>query len=393
MAREVVIVGAARTPVGDFLGIFKDISAVDLGVVAAGEAIKRAGLKPEQIEEVVAGMVCVSGAKGNPARQLQLKTGIPYTAPAATVNQLCGSGLRATEIVYEQIALDRADTGLAVGMENMSQAPYILPRARQGYRMGDASIHDTMLYDALIDAFHNYHMGVTAENLAAKYNISREAQDELAYVSHKRAVAAIQSGKFKAEIVPVTYQHKKGTTVIDTDEHPRLDISLEKMTKLKPVFKPDGTVTAANASGINDGAAALVLMARDKAEELGIKLLARIVASASAGVPPEIMGIGPAYAVPKALKFAGLPLEAIDYFEINEAFAAQFLAVNQELKLDLEKVNANGSGIALGHPVGCSGARITVTLLYEMARRGARYGVASLCVGGGPGIALVVERL
>lgn len=393
MIREVVIAGAARTPVGDFLGMFKDIPAVDLGVIAAAEAIKRAGISPGQIEEVVAGMVCVSGAKGNPARQVQLKAGIPYSAPAATVNQLCGSGLRATEIVYEQIALGRADVGLAVGMENMTRAPYLIPGARSGYRMGDATVHDSMLYDALIDAFFNYHMGVTAENLAAKYNISRQEQDELAFLSHQRATEAIRKGKFKEEIVPVVHKGKKGETVFDTDEHPRFDISLEKMAKLKGAFKADGTVTAANASGINDGAAALVLMSREKAEELAVKPLARIVSSASVGVPPEIMGIGPAYAVPRALKFAGLSLADIDYFEINEAFAAQFLAVDRELRLNLEKVNANGSGIALGHPIGCSGARITVTLLYEMARRNAQYGVASLCVGGGPGIAMVVERL
>lgn len=393
MVREVVIVGAARTPVGDFGGMFKDIPAVDLGVLAAKEAIKRAGVSPEQIEEVVAGMVCVSGAKGNPARQVQLKAGIPDATPAATVNQLCGSGLRAIEIVYEQIALGRADTGLAVGMENMTRAPYLIPKARHGYRMGDGVIHDSMLYDALIDAFHNYHMGVTAENLAEKYKISRQEQDELAFLSHKRATAAIENGKFKDEIVPVIYQDKKGDKVLDTDEHPRFDVSMEKMAKLKPVFKADGTVTAANASGINDGAAALVLMTREKAEELGVKPLARIISSASAGVPPEIMGIGPAYSIPKALKFAGLTMEDIDYFEINEAFAAQFLAVNKVLKLDMEKVNANGSGIALGHPIGCTGARITVTLLYEMARRNVQYGVASLCVGGGPSIALVVERI
>lgn len=393
MIREVVIVGAARTPVGDFLGMFKDIPAVDLGVVAAGEAIKRAGIFPEQIEEVVAGMVCVSGTKGNPARQVQLKAGIPVTTPAATVNQLCGSGMRATEVVYEQIALGRADTGLAVGMENMTRAPYLIPKARQGYRMGDAAIHDSMLYDALIDAFYNYHMGVTAENLAAKYNISRAEQDELAYLSHKRATEAIKSGKFKDEIVPVIHKDKKGEKVLDTDEHPRFDVSLDKMAKLKPVFKPDGTVTAGNASGINDGAAALVLMSREKAEELGVKPLARVISSASVGVPPEIMGIGPAYSIPKALGFAGLTLEDIDYFEINEAFAAQFLSVNKELKLSMDKVNANGSGIALGHPIGCTGARIIVTLLYELARRDAQYGVASLCAGGGPSIAIVVERI
>jgi len=393
MVNEVVITGAARTPVGDFLGSLKDVPAVDLGVKAARAAMERAGVAPEQIEEVAAGMVCVSGAKGNPARQLQLNAGIPVDAPAATVNQLCGSGMRAVEVCAHQIMLGRVEVALAVGMENMSQAPYLILKARQGYRMGDDSLKDSMLHDALIDAFHNYHMGVTAENLAERYNISRQEQDELAFMSHQRATAAIREGKFAGEIVPVTVKTKKKEMVVDTDEHPRPDTNMDILAGLRPVFKRKGTVTAGNASGINDGAAALVLMSREKADQLGIKPLARILSTASVGVPPEIMGIGPAYAIPKALKFAGLTLDEVDYFEINEAFAAQFLAVNRELKLDQDKVNANGSGIALGHPIGCTGARILVTLLYEMARREARFGAASLCAGGGPGIAAIIERI
>ena len=393
MTREVVIVGAARTPVGDFLGSLKDIPAVELGVAAAHAALKRAGVLPEQVEEVAAGMVCAAGTKGNPARQVQLKAGLAVEAPAATVNQLCSSGMRAVEVASHQIMLGRAGVALAVGMENMTRAPYLVLKARQGCRMGDDSIKDSMLMDALIDAFHNYHMGVTAENLAEKYGISRREQDELALLSHRRAVAAIRAGRFAEEMVPVTVKDRKKETVVDTDEHPRADATLDKLGQLRPVFKDGGTVTAGNASGINDGAAALVLMSREKAQQLGVKPLARILASASVGVPPEIMGIGPAYAIPKALRFAGLSLQNVDYFEINEAFAAQFLAVNRELKLDLEKVNANGSGISLGHPVGCTGARILVSLLHEMNRRDATVGAASLCAGGGPGIAMVIERM
>ena len=329
--------------------------------------------------------------KGNPARQVQLKSGIPVEAAAVTVEQQCASGMRAVEIAVQQIMLGKSGVSLALGMESMSQAPHLLLGARTGYRMGAARVEDALLYDALHDAFHGYHMGVTAENLAERYSISRQEQDELALLSHQRAVAAIKEGKFKAEIVPVEVKTKKGTVVVSNDEHPRADTSLEALSKLRPVFKEGGTVTAGNASGVNDGAAALVLMAESKARELGVKPLAKILATASFGVAPEIMGIGPAYAVPKALHYAGLQLKDIDYFEINEAFAAQFLAVNRELQLDLDRVNANGSGIALGHPVGCTGVRIIVTLLAELRRRGGKYGVASLCVGGGPAMATVVE--
>lgn len=390
---SVVIVGAARTPIGDFLGSLKDIPAVELGVIAARAAMERAGISPEQVEDVVAGMVYKEGVKGNPARQVQLKCGIPVEAAAVTVEQQCASGMRAVEVAAQQIMLGKSSISLAVGMESMSQVPYLLMGARTGYRMGPGRVEDALLYDALHDAFHGYHMGMTAENLAERYGITRREQDELALLSHQRAVSAIQQGKFKDEIVPVEVKTRKGTVIIDTDEHPRPDTSLDALSKLRPVFKEGGTVTAGNASGVNDGAAALILMAEPKARELGVKPLAKIIATASYGVAPEIMGIGPAYAVPKALKYAGLQLEDIDYFEINEAFAAQFLAVKRELKLDMERVNANGSGIALGHPVGCTGVRIIVTLLSELRRRGARYGVASLCVGGGPAMATVIEML
>ncbi|MEW6424797.1 MAG: thiolase family protein [Bacillota bacterium] len=390
---DVVIVGLARTPIGDFLGSLKDVSAVELGVVASLAAMERGGVMPAQIEDVVAGMVYKEGVKGNPARQVQIKSGIPVEAAAVTVEQQCASGMRAVEIAAQQIMLGKSKVSLAVGMESMSQVPYLLLGARTGYRMGAARVEDALLYDALHDAFHGYHMGVTAENLAERYGISRQEQDELAFLSHQRAVTAIREGKFKEEIVPVEVKTKKDTVVVSNDEHPRADTSLEALAKLRPVFKEGGTVTAGNASGVNDGAAALVLMAESKARELGIKPLAKILTTASFGVAPEIMGIGPAYAIPKALHYAGLQLKDIDYFEINEAFAAQFLAVNRELQLDLDRVNANGSGIALGHPVGCTGVRIIVTLLSELHRRGGRYGVASLCVGGGPAMATVIEMI
>lgn len=393
MSREVVIVGAARTPVGDFLGSLKDIPAVDLGKIAAQAALNRAGISAGQVEDIVAGMVYQAGVKGNPARQVQLGIGIPDTVAAATVDQQCASAMRAFEIAVQQILLGKSEISLAVGMESMSRVPYLLLNCRQGLRMGDGVIVDSLTFDALNDALLNYHMGVTAENLAEKYQITREEQDELAFLSHQRAVAAIREGKFKKEIVPVEVQSRKGTVVIDTDEHPRPDISREVLARLKPAFTQNGTVTAGNASGINDGAAAVVLMSAEKAREMEIKPKARILATASYGVAPEIMGIGPAFAIPRALSYAGLDLADIDYFEINEAFAAQFLAVNCLLDLDMSKVNANGSGIALGHPVGCTGIRIIVTLLHEMERQGSSFGVAGLCVGGGPAMATVLERL
>lgn len=391
--REVVIVGAKRTPIGGFLGKLKGVNAVELGITAVNAALAQAQIKPAQVEELACGMIYKAGVKGNPGRQIQLKCGMPAEGYAYTVDQQCGSGMKAFELASQSIMLGKADIAVAVGVESMSQAPYLLKGAREGYRMGPGEVQDSMLYDGLVCAIMGYHMGLTAENLAERYSITREEQDELALMSHQRAVAAIQNGTFNDEIVPVTIETKKGTVVIGTDEHPRADVSLEKLAAMKPAFKKGGTVTAGNASGVNDGAAALVLMSAAKAQELGIKPLAKLLSTASMGVEAEIMGIGPAYAVPKAIKYAGLTASDIGYYEINEAFAAQFLAVNRELKLDMSKVNANGSGIGLGHPVGCTAARIIVSLIYEMGRRGERYGLASLCVGGGPAIATVIEKV
>jgi acetyl-CoA C-acetyltransferase len=366
---------------------------VELGTIAVKASLEQCGVKPEQVDDVVGGMVYKAGAKGNPARQVQLKAGIPATAGAMTLDQQCSSAMRALEVASQQIMLNKADISVALGIESMSQVPYLLLEARNGFRMGPSKVEDGLLYDALHDAFHGYHMGVTAENLADRYNISREEQDELAYISHSRAVKAIKAGKFKNEIVPVEVKTKKKSIIFDTDEHPKGDITKEKLAALGTPFKKDGTVTAGNASGINDGAAAVVLMAEEKAKELGIKPLARIITTATYGVEPEIMGIGPAYVIPRALKLAGLDVKDIDYYEINEAFAAQFLACNRELKLDMERVNANGSGIALGHPVGCTGLRIIISMIYEMQRRQSNYGIASLCVGGGPAMATVLQLL
>ena len=391
--REVWIVGAKRTPIGDFLGKIKDVSAVDLGVTAVNAALAQAKVAPSQLQELACGQIYKAGAKGNPGRQIQLKCGMTVEGYACTIDQQCGSGMKAFEIVSQSIMLGKSDIAVAVGIESMSQAPYLLKGAREGYRMGNGEIIDSMLYDGLICAMMGYHMGLTAENLAEKYQISRQEQDELALLSHQRATRAIQNGIFDAEIVPVTIETKKGPVVISQDEHPRADISFEKLATMKPAFKKDGTVTAGNASGVNDGAAARVLVSADKGKELGLTPLARLRSTANFGVPPEIMGIGPAYAVPKAIQLAGLAPEDIGYYEINEAFAAQFLAVNRELNLDMAKVNANGSGIGLGHPVGCTAARIIVSLIYEMQRRDVRFGLASLCVGGGPAIGTVIEKM
>ncbi|MDQ7092735.1 acetyl-CoA C-acetyltransferase [Desulfosporosinus sp. PR] len=391
--REVVITSAQRTPIGDYLGALKDVSAVELGVIALKAALEKSHLAASQIEEVVAGNVFQAGLKGNPARQVALKAGCALETVAVTVNQLCPSSMRATEILAQEIALGKVDIGAAVGMESMSNIPYLLPKARSGYRMGNGDLLDSMLNDGLFDAFNDYHMGVTAENLAEMYNISREEQDELAFLSQQRAIRAIQEGKFTDEIVPVEIKSKKGSVVVATDEHPNPATNLEALKKLKPVFKKDGTVTAGNASGLNDGGSALILMAEEKAIELGIAPLAKIRSTASAAVDPKIMGIGIVPAVKRALKFAQLQAGEIDYWELNEAFAAQFLAVNRELKLSMDIVNANGSGISLGHPVGDTGIRLIVTLIHELRRRGGRYGCASLCAGGGPAVATIVELM
>lgn len=391
--QEVYVVGAVRTPIGDFLGSLKDVGPVELGAAAVTGALCQAGVAPEQVEEVACGMIYKAGNKGNPARQIQIACGMPVEGFAYTIDQQCGSGLKAFELVSQSIQLGKSDIGVAVGAESMSQAAYVLKNARQGYRMGHGELLDTMLYDGLVCAMQGYHMGITAETLAERYAVSREEQDALALESHQRAVAAQQAGIFDAEIVPITIKGRKGDVVIRTDEHPRGDLTLEKLTAMKPAFKKDGTVTAGNASSVNDGAAALVLMSGRKVRELGIAPLARVAATANVGVHPEVMGIGPAFAIPKVLEAAGLGAADIDCYEINEAFAAQFLAVDRELKLDRSKVNPNGSGVGLGHPVGCTGARILVSLIYELQRRQGRYGVASLCVGGGPAIAAVLERV
>lgn len=392
MLHDVVIVGAKRTPIGDFLGGLSTVTPVDLGIIAVNAALEQAGLKPEQVTELACGMIYKAGNKGNPARQIQIKCGMPESGFAYTVDQQCGSGLKAFEIASQSIMLGKTKIAAVVGAESMSQAPYLVPNGRTGNRMGNATMIDSMLNDGLVCALAGYHMGRTAENLAEKYDISREEQDELAFRSHTLAVKAIEEGRFKDEIVPVEVKLRKTTKVVDTDEHPRKNISMEALAKMRPAFKEGGTVTAGNASGVNDGAAALILMDAETAVEMGIKPLAKLIATANAGVAPEYMGIGPAYAVPKVLDYAGLTLDDIGYFELNEAFAAQFLAVNRELKLPLDKVNTNGSGIGLGHPVGCTAARILVSLIYELRRRNERYGVASLCVGGGPSIAAVIEN-
>lgn len=395
VVREVVIVGAARTPIGDFMGSLKDVPLIRLAAIAGKAALDRAGISPDTVDQVLLGHCLQGGAKGNPARQVQGLIGVPWEAYAATINQQCSSSLRALEIGCQEIMLGKNDVVLAAGVESPSQAPYYLFKARQGYRLfhADDGPFDSLIWDGLNCAIMGYHMGITAETLAEEYKISREEQDELAYTSHTRAAAAIKEGKFKDEIAPVEIKTRKGTVVVDTDEHPRADVTIEALSKLPPVFKKDGTVTAGNSSGLNDGAAAVVLMNRNKAEVLGVKPLARVISTASCGVHPRIMGIGPVFAIPKALKYAGLEMKDVDYFEINEAFAAQWLACNRELKIDMSRVNANGSGIGLGHPTGSTGVRLVVTMLYEMRRRGAKIGCASLCAGGGPAIAAVIEML
>jgi acetyl-CoA C-acetyltransferase len=390
-SKEVVIVSTARTAVGDFQGAFKDIPAVDLGVAAAQAALNLAGLQPDDIDDCVTGMVYKAGAKGNPSRQIQLKLGIPEKVGALTIDQQCASSMRALEIAAQQIKLGVNETALVTGIESMSSVPYLVMAARKGLRMGDSVMEDGLLYDALVDAFLGYHMGITAETLAEKYQITREDQDSWAAISHERAIAAINGGLFKEEIVPFTISTRKGDTIIDTDEHPRADITRESLAKLKPAFKKDGTVTAGNSSGVNDGAAALVIMSEEKADKLGVTPIAKILSTATYGVKPEVMGIGPIYEVPVALERAGKAISDVDYFEINEAFAAQFLACKKELDIRDDVINLHGSGISLGHPVGCTGLRIIISAIQELKRRSGKIGVASLCAGGGPGMATVVQ--
>lgn len=391
--RDVVIVSAARTAIGSFGGGLSGLSAVDLGNVAAAEAVKRAGIEKNLIDEVVIGNILSAGLGQNVARQISIGTLEDEKIPAMTLNFVCGSGLRTISLAAQMIKAGDCDAILAGGTESMSNAPYLLNKARWGVRMGNDTLVDSMIRDGLTDIFNNYHMGVTAENLAGKYGITREEQDEFAARSQNRAEAAIKAGKFKDEIAPVMIPQKKGDPVtFDTDEFPRFGITAESLAKLKPAFKKDGTVTAGNASGINDGAAMLVVMSREKADKLGLKPLATIRGYASAGVDPSIMGYGPVPAVRAALAKAGLSVKDIDLVESNEAFAAQAVCVCKELGLDPEKTNVNGGAIALGHPIGASGARILTTLLYEMRKRDSRYGLATLCIGGGMGTALIVER-
>ena len=389
--REIVIASAVRTPVGKFLGSFSNVSAVELGTIAVKEALKRANIKPEQVDETYFGCVIQSALLPNVARQVSINAGIPVEKPALTINILCGSGLRAVSMAAQMIKAGDADVVVAGGTENMSMAPYTDSAMRMGARMGETKMQDTLLNDALICAFEHYHMGVTAENVAEKWGITRQEQDEFACRSQNRAEAAVKSGRFKDEIVPVTIKTKKGEVVVDTDEHPTFGTTMETLAKLKPAFKKDGTVTAGNASGINDAAAAVVLMTKEKADELGIKPMAKVLGYATCGVEPRIMGIGPIEASRKALKMANLTVEDMDLIESNEAFAAQSIAVARELKFNMDIVNVNGGAIAIGHPIGASGARILTTLLYEMKKRGSKKGLATLCIGGGMGTALVVE--
>lgn len=391
--RDVVIVSAVRTPIGTFGGSFKNVSAVELGTIAVKEAMKRAELKPEMVEEVIFGNVLQAGLGQNVARQVSVKAGIPIEVPSYTVNKVCGSGLKTVALAAQAIKAGEVDVVLVGGTENMSQAPYLMKNARWGQRMGDGVIEDYMVKDGLWDVFNDYHMGITAENIAEQFNLTREEQDEFALASQLKAEEAINSGRFKDEIVPVEVPQRRGEPiVVDTDEHPRFGSTIEGMQKLRPAFKKDGTVTAGNASGINDGAAALVIMSKEKAEELGVKPLATIKSYASAGVDPSLMGTGPIPATRKALEKANMTVEDLDLIEANEAFAAQSLSVVKELGLDTEKTNVNGGAIALGHPIGASGARILVTLLYEMEKRDSKNGLATLCIGGGQGISMVVSR-
>jgi acetyl-CoA C-acetyltransferase len=392
MTNEVVLAGAVRTPIGTFGGSFVETPATELGAVALREALDRAGVQPDHVDEVIMGNVLSAGLGMNPARQAAIAAGIPDTVPATSINKVCGSGLKAVALATQAIILGDADVVIAGGMEGMSSSPYLLPKGRYGYRMGHGEVIDHMIKDGLWCSLTDCHMGNTAENIALEREVSRADQDEFSVQSQQKAAAAWDSGRFADEIAPVEVKQRKGTVTVDRDEHFRPDTSMEALSKLRPAFAPDGSVTAGNASGINDGAAAVVVMSRKKAEELGVKPMGTVRSYASAGVPPRIMGIGPVPATQKALAKSGLSLDEIDLIEANEAFAAQSLAVGRELGWDWERVNVNGGAIALGHPIGASGARILVTLLHEMKRREAKRGLATLCIGGGQGIAMIVEN-
>jgi acetyl-CoA C-acetyltransferase len=393
MKNDIVIAGACRTPIGSFGGTFLGTSAARLGGIVTGEAIKRSGITPDMVDEVFMGCILQAGLGQNVARQSSINAGIPVTVPALTINMVCGSGLKAVCMASQAISSGDGEIIVAGGTENMSQAPHILRDMRWGAKMGDVKFIDSMVYDALTDVFNQYHMGVTAENIAEKYGISRAEQDKFAETSQNRAEKAQKDGLFRDEIVPVMIELRKNETKLaDQDEYIRYGTTSDKLASLKPAFRKDGTVTAGNASGINDGAAAVVVMSGEKALSLGIKPLARIISYASAGTEPALMGIGPVESCRKALKKAGLTISDIGLVEANEAFAVQSLAVMRDLGLDPARVNVNGGAIALGHPVGASGTRILVTLLYEMIRRNEKYGMATLCVGGGMGVTLIVER-
>jgi acetyl-CoA C-acetyltransferase len=391
--REVVIVSAARTPIGAFGGSLKGVPTRKLGAIAIKAAIERAGIKPEMVDEVVMGAVLQGALGQNVARQMTLDAGLPIETPAMTINKVCGSGLRAVELAAQIIKAGDADIIVAGGAENMSATAYAMPAARFGARMNNTQLVDMMVNDGLTDAFAGYHMGITAENVAEQWGLTREELDEFAVISQNRAEAAIKAGKFVDEIVPVELPQKKGDPIIfDTDEFPKFGTTIDKVAKLKPAFKKDGIVTAANASGINDAGAAVVVMSKEKAEELGIKPMCTIKSYASAGVDPSIMGVGPVPASKKALDKAGLTIEDIDLVEANEAFATQSLAVRKDLGLDPEKTNVNGGAIAIGHPIGASGCRILISLIHEMIKRDSKYGLATLCIGGGMGTSIIVER-
>jgi acetyl-CoA C-acetyltransferase len=389
---EVVIVAAGRTAVGKFGGSLAKIPAAELGAHVIKALLARSGVKPEQINEVILGHVLTAGAGQNPARQALIRAGLPDMVPGFTVGKVCGSGLKATHLAAQAIKCGDAEIIIAGGQENMSAAPHVLPNSRDGFRMGDAKLVDSMLVDGLWDVYNQYHMGVTAENLAKKYGVSREEQDAFAAASQNKAEAAQKAGKFKDEIIPIEIPQKKGSIVFDSDEFIKHGVTPEALASLRPAFAKDGTVTAGNASGINDGAAEVIMMSAKKADELGLKPMARIKAYSSAGVDPSLMGIGPVPATQLCLKKAGWTHNDLDLMEINEAFAAQALAVNKEMGWDTSKINVNGGAIAIGHPIGASGARILVTLLHEMIRRDAKRGLAALCIGGGMGVALAVER-
>ncbi len=392
--REVVIAGGARTAIGDYMGSLSGLTPVELGVIALEGALSKTGIEKDLIQEVICGHCNQCGAPGNIARHIAIRAGLPVESFAFTVHQQCASSMRASELLSQEIMLGKIAIGAVVGVESMSNAPYLLFGARKGYRLNDGeTIQDSLMIGGLVDALLGYHMGVTADNIAEQYSISRQEQDEWALMSHQRAVQAIQRGWFKDEITPVEIKTKKGTTVFDTDEHPRADTSLEKLGALRPAFKKDGTVTAGNASGLNDAGSCLIMMAAETAERMGIKPVARVVASAPGSVEPRVMGMGVVPAVRNALKFARIGLEEIDYFEFNEAFAAQVIGCNRELKIPLDKINAVGSGISLGHPVGATGARIMLTLISELKRRGKRLGCAALCASGGPAHAFILEAM